>query len=116
MERIEIRVESQGVRRTKGWVAEITGEDARYGLSREFVRADRHDGDEAVYVIEPNKVYEVQHPAQYAGDVIREYVHYVPFDASRHVKNAGEYVEEGWLLEGKADVLDAIRASATVSA
>lgn len=57
VERIRIRgSRSEG----KGYVAEITGIDGRYGFERDFLRAVEHDGDEAEFAVEPGKVYEVR--------------------------------------------------------
>lgn len=44
----------------KGYIAEIAGVDSRYGFSRDFLKAIEYDGDEATFVVEPGKVYEVR--------------------------------------------------------
>jgi hypothetical protein len=82
-----IRIRTRGARSEgKGYVAEITGVTSRRGLRREFLRAVEYDGDEAVFALEPGKVYEVK-------DLSASGRTYRNFDEEGH--------DRGYLLSGE---------------
>lgn len=42
----------------KPWIAQITGKDAKYGVARNFVKADTQTGDKFAWTLEAGKIYE----------------------------------------------------------